>query len=72
MCAMRRSYVTGCFQEGCDDNLDTLTPAEMKEVDRWLKFYDNHKEYKFVGYLDTYVKKDEKKEAETESEKTEL
>ena len=24
---------------------------DMKGIDEWLVFYENHKEYKFVGYV---------------------
>lgn len=60
-----RAFVSGCFHDDCPDpsNLEGMryeqlqitivmySADDMKGIDEWLVFYENHKEYKFVGYV---------------------
>lgn len=41
------THTESCFKDG----LEGLTEKEIESINDWEKFYDNHKEYKFVGYL---------------------
>lgn len=45
-----RAFVTGEFNEkGLIDDIDELTPKQVKEIVRWRTFFQ--KDYTFVGYL---------------------
>ena len=45
-----RAFVTGEFDEnGLTDDIESLSPLQIGELDSWLKFYD--KEYTYVGKL---------------------
>ncbi|KAI8070715.1 cytochrome b5-like heme/steroid binding domain-containing protein, partial [Gongronella butleri] len=44
-----RAYVTGCFKEHLTHDLRGLTPAQIKGVDHWKRFYANHHKYFKVG-----------------------
>jgi len=46
-----RAFATGCYEDTCEQGLHGLTERQLKEVDHWDKFYSEHKEYTFVGYL---------------------
>ncbi|CAO3680754.1 unnamed protein product [Rhizopus stolonifer] len=44
-----RAYVTGCFKEHLTHDLRGLGPNELKGVEHWRKFYENHHTYHRVG-----------------------
>ncbi|KAI9029556.1 cytochrome b5-like heme/steroid binding domain-containing protein [Phycomyces nitens] len=44
-----RAYVTGCFKEHITHDLRGLTDDQLKGVDHWKKFYQNHRSYFRVG-----------------------
>lgn len=48
-----RSFVSGCMNDNCEnsDSLDGLAPEQVEGVNSWLKFYEDHQEYQFVGYV---------------------
>ncbi|KAI8376193.1 cytochrome b5-like heme/steroid binding domain-containing protein [Radiomyces spectabilis] len=44
-----RAYVTGCFQDHLTHDLRGLSEKQLKGVDHWKKFYENHHKYFKVG-----------------------
>ena len=51
-----KAFVTGKFTEkGLIDDISGLTPEQIQELEDWLKFYIDHKDYKYVGKLYVYI-----------------
>jgi predicted heme/steroid binding protein len=48
-----RAYVTGCFTkpECLTDYVDDFDEKQMKSLQSWVDFYDNHEKYFHVGYV---------------------
>lgn len=46
-----RAYVTGCFKTHLTHDVRGLTKAERQVLDKWYKFYADHKTYFKVGTL---------------------
>ena len=47
-----KAFVTGDFDAaGLTDDVSELTDGQMLEVDRWQRFYHDHKTYRFLGVL---------------------
>ena len=45
-----RGFVTGDFTEdGLDDDVESLEPKQMLDVEHWMDFYRDHEEYTYVG-----------------------
>jgi len=44
-----RAFGTGCFKTHRTHDLRGLSESEMKGVEHWKKFYQNHKNYFKVG-----------------------
>ncbi|KAI7870269.1 cytochrome b5-like heme/steroid binding domain-containing protein [Spinellus fusiger] len=44
-----RAYVTGCFKEHITHDLRGLTNDQLKGIEHWKKFYQNHRSYFRVG-----------------------
>ncbi|KAJ3042354.1 hypothetical protein HDV00_007488 [Rhizophlyctis rosea] len=44
-----RAYITGCFQTHLTHDLRGLSEKEIQQLDHWINFYANHKEYFYVG-----------------------
>jgi len=57
-----RSYITGCFREGCEEGMEGLTQEQLKSLDEWAKFYDDHHTYLLVGYTQEYYNMKQKQE----------
>lgn len=56
-----RSFATGCFDpnegseclEAAKRGIEGLDEKEIAEVDHWISFYKDSKEYPFIGYFPT-------------------
>jgi hypothetical protein len=46
-----RSFVTGDFQNDLTDDIADLRPEDIASILHWREFYENHKDYKFVGVV---------------------
>jgi len=51
-----RSFVTGCFTDECykadiEKGLEGLSDKDMETVNGWYKFYNEHKDYKAIGFV---------------------
>ena len=47
-----RAFGTGCTKlECCIPSVVGLTAAELREIDRWVEFYEHHDKYTLVGKL---------------------
>jgi len=47
-----QTYITGQFNdEGLKKDIKTLNPEELAGIDEWMKFYEDHETYNFVGLL---------------------
>ena len=44
-----RAYVTGCFETHLTHDLRGLTPDQVKQIDTWQAFYEDHAKYFRVG-----------------------
>ncbi|ORZ41727.1 cytochrome b5-like heme/steroid binding domain-containing protein [Catenaria anguillulae PL171] len=44
-----RAFVTGCFETHLTPDLRGLSAEQLKGVDEWREFYDNHDQYFYVG-----------------------
>ncbi|KAI8147261.1 cytochrome b5-like heme/steroid binding domain-containing protein [Fennellomyces sp. T-0311] len=47
-----RAYVTGCFQDHLTHDLRGLSEAQLKGIDGWKKFYENHHTYYKIGRVE--------------------
>ncbi|EFC50120.1 predicted protein [Naegleria gruberi] len=52
-----RSFVTGCFDEEKEEctsvqsKYSDFTQEQMQSIEDWVKFYDDHEKYKFIGIV---------------------
>eukprot|EP00164_Ancoracysta_twista_P007525 GFYU01010698.1.p1 GENE.GFYU01010698.1~~GFYU01010698.1.p1 ORF type:complete len:257 (+),score=80.17 GFYU01010698.1:75-845(+) len=44
-----RAYVTGDFKGDLTDDIDGLSIGDFRGIKGWLKFYQDHAKYKYVG-----------------------
>lgn len=44
-----RAYITGCFQTHLTHDLRGLSEKQLKDLDSWTKFYQDHSQYFYVG-----------------------
>ncbi|KAI9262172.1 cytochrome b5-like heme/steroid binding domain-containing protein, partial [Phascolomyces articulosus] len=44
-----RAYVTGCFKDHLTHDLRGLSDGQLKGVEGWKKFYQNHRTYYKIG-----------------------
>ena len=63
-----RSFATGCFdpkpgsqcvEDAKNLGIEGLDERDITEVNRWIEFYQNSKEYSFVGFYPTSPAADE-------------
>ncbi|KDN52848.1 cytochrome b5 [Tilletiaria anomala UBC 951] len=47
-----RAYVTGCFKYHCTHDLRGLDEDQIKQIETWKKFFDDHPTYKHVGTVE--------------------
>lgn len=48
-----RAFATNCYRSKADQSdLRGLTPEQMKAIDHWYKFYNEHEKYTAVGWVD--------------------
>ncbi|KAG2370838.1 hypothetical protein C9374_013794 [Naegleria lovaniensis] len=53
-----RSFVTGCFDEKKEEctseqsKYSDFTEEKLQSIKDWIKFYDEHEKYKFVGFVE--------------------
>eukprot|EP00834_Sanchytrium_tribonematis_P002686 NODE_88_length_21789_cov_0.534440.p13 type:complete len:217 gc:universal NODE_88_length_21789_cov_0.534440:7610-6960(-) len=71
-----RAYGTGCFKDHLTHDLRGVTEDQMKSIDSWVSFYEKHKEYTFIGYVELPeptgpIPEDCNKEEEKKEEKSE-
>lgn len=47
-----RAFALGCTAPRCiSSDTEGLTPAQHKEIDRWIELYETHDKYTYVGRL---------------------
>ncbi len=47
-----RAFCTGCLEPPClISDLRELTPAQLREADKWVELYEHHDKYTLVGKL---------------------
>ncbi|KAH8556765.1 cytochrome b5-like heme/steroid binding domain-containing protein, partial [Umbelopsis sp. PMI_123] len=44
-----RAYATGCFKEHLTHDLRGLSEGQLKSIENWKRFYENHHNYFKVG-----------------------
>ncbi|KAI8881053.1 cytochrome b5 [Backusella circina FSU 941] len=44
-----RAYVTGCFEDHLTHDMRGLSYDQIKGIDHWKKFYENHHKYYKIG-----------------------
>lgn len=46
------AFASACFEPRCfETSLESLTPQQLTDLDRWIDLYSNHDKYKFVGTI---------------------